>query len=578
MTSTGQGDLAGLEKAPTGIAGFDEITGGGVPRGRPTLVAGAAGSGKTLFALEFLVRGAREPGVMIAFEESAPDLALNVASLGFDLDGMQRDGTLLIDAVRLDPAEFVESGSFDLEGLFIRLASAVAEVGAKRVVLDTIELLFSALPNEAVVRGELGRLFRWLKEQDLTTVITGERGNVDGQLTRFGIEEYVSDCVVVLDHRVVDEMSTRRLRVTKYRGTVHGTNEYPFLISDQGMVVVPITAMNLDHAASDEQLSSGIPALDEMMGGGVFRGSSVMVSGTAGTGKSSISAAYADAACRRGDRALYISLEESPAQIVRNMRSIGYDLRQWVDQGLLRIESIRPTAFGFEEHLAMLHRLVDEFEPRLVVLDALAGLARIGNGRGTSQAIARDIDLLKSRGITAVMTILSRGFEAENTEVDMSSLVDTWLLLRNHESNGERNRLMFVIKSRGTAHSNQVREFLLTDKGPELVKVYVGPQGVVTGSARIAQLEREQRETEANSHEAERRRAALVQRTASIQAQIADLQAQLATENADFESFVSSAGSGPTREAAARTSQGEHLSGLGGQAEPQENSANGGSA
>jgi circadian clock protein KaiC len=523
MTTTGQGELTSLEKAPTGIVGFDEITGGGVPRGRPTLVAGAAGSGKTLFALEFLVRGARdhgEPGVLIAFEESAPDLALNVASLGFDLDGMQRDGTLLIDAVHLDPAEFVESGSFDLEGLFIRLASAVAEVGAKRVVLDTIELLFSALPNEAVVRGELGRLFRWLKEQELTTVITGERGNVDGQLTRFGIEEYVSDCVVVLDHRVVDEMSTRRLRVTKYRGTVHGTNEYPFLISDKGMVVVPITAMSLDHAASDEQISSGIPALDEMMGGGVFRGSSVMVSGTAGTGKSSISAAYADAACRRGERALYISLEESPAQIVRNMRSIGYDLRQWIDQGLLRIESIRPTAFGFEEHLAMLHRLVDEFEPQLVVLDALAGLSRIGNGRGTSQAIARDIDLLKSRGITAVMTILSHGIEGENTEVDMSSLVDTWVLLRNHESDGERNRLVFVIKSRGIAHSNQVREFLLTDDGPELVRVYVGPQGVVTGSARI-RLQRQQQETEANAREA------------------------------------------------------EHLSGPGGQTEPQENSANG---
>ena len=573
-------DLAQLEKAPTGITGFDELTGGGVPRGRPTLVAGPAGSGKTLFGLEFLVRGARdhgEPGVMIAFEESAADLAVNVASLGFDLEGMERDGTLLIDAVHLDPAEFVESGSFDLEGLFIRLASAVAEVGAKRVVLDTIELLFSALPNEAVVRGELGRLFRWLKDQGLTTVITGERGNEDGQLTRFGIEEYVSDCVVVLDHRVTEEMSTRRLRITKYRGTVHGTNEYPFLISEKGLVVVPITAMNLDHAASEERVGSGIPTLDEMMGGGVFRGSSVMVSGTAGTGKSSISAAYADAACRRGERALYLSLEESPEQITRNMRSIGYDLRQWVDAGLLRIEAVRPTAFGFEEHLALLQQLVDDFEPRLVVLDALAGLTRIGDGRRTSHAIARDIDLLKSRNITAVMTILSHGHEAETTEIDMSSLVDTWLLLRNHEENGERNRLIFVIKSRGTAHSNQVREFLLTDTGPELVKVYVGEHSVVTGSARVAELERDQRDTEANAREAERRRATLIQRSTSLEAQIADLQAQLTTEKADFESFMNAEGSGRSRESTERAARAERLSGLGGQTD-QRQSGNGGTA
>ncbi|MBV9831257.1 MAG: circadian clock protein KaiC [Marmoricola sp.] len=567
MSERGE-EPVGLEKAPTGIAGFDEITGGGVPRGRPTLVTGAAGSGKTLFGIEFLVRGARdhgEPGVMIAFEESAPDLAVNVASLGFDLEAMQRDGTLLIDAVHLDPSEFVESGAFDLEGLFIRLASAVAEVGAKRIVLDTIELLFSALPNEAVVRGELGRLFRWLKDQGLTTVITGERGNKAGQLTRYGIEEYVSDCVVVLDHRVTDELSTRRLRVTKYRGTVHGTNEYPFLISDKGIVVVPITSIALEHQASEERVPSGVPQLDEMMGGGIYRGSTAMISGSAGTGKTSIAAAFAQAGCERGDRVLFVSFEESPSQLIRNMASIGIDLRRWVDAGLLRIESVRPTAFGLEEHLALLMRLVDDAEPQLVVLDAIGSMGKAGALHDSAQAVSRDVDLLKSRGITGVMTTLSHSSGDASSEIDVSSLVDTWLLLRNHETNGERNRLMFVIKSRGIAHSNQVREFLLTGEGPQLVEVYVGPEGVLTGSARVSRMEQEEAAREAHAVEGERRRLALAQRKASLQAQIADLQAQLMAEDVAYSAFLDAEDAGQSRGTSDREAQAQRLSTLGAQ-------------
>ncbi|MET0837588.1 MAG: circadian clock protein KaiC [Marmoricola sp.] len=489
MTSANR-PLAGPEKAPTGITGFDDITGGGLPRGRPTLVTGAAGAGKTLFGIEFLVRGARdfgEPGVLLAFEESEGDLATNVASLGFDLDQLERDGLLAIDAFRLDPSEIVETGSFDLDGLFIRLASAVESVGAKRVVLDTIELLFSALPNEAIIRGELGRLFRWCKERGLTVVVTGEKGG-EGSLTRFGIEEYVSDCVVSLDHRVDEQVSTRRLRVVKYRGSLHGTNEYPFLITDRGIVVVPITSVGLGYDASEERVSTGIERLDQMLAGGVYRGSAVMISGTAGTGKTSIAAAMADAACARGEKALFFSLEESPGQLVRNMRSIGIDLQPWVDQGLLMMSSVRPTAFGFEEHLAMLYRILEEFEPTLVILDAVASLAQAGARRETASAIARDLDLLKGHGVTTVMTTLAHGAAHESSEVEVSSLVDTWLLLRNHESNGERNRLLFVIKSRGSAHSNQVREFVLSDDGPQLVDVYVGPDGVLTGSARVRQM------------------------------------------------------------------------------------------
>ena len=491
MTATD--DLpATLVKAPTGISGFDDLTLGGLPKGRPTLVTGSAGSGKTLFGMEFLVRGAvefGEPGVFLAFEELAEDLAVNVASLGFDLPGLERDGLLVVDAFRLDPAEYVETGAYDLEGLFIRLGAAVDEIGAKRVVIDTIEVLFTALPNAGVVRGELGRLFRWLKERNLTVVITGERG-VGGQLTRFGIEEYVSDCVVTLDHRISDEISTRRLRVLKYRGSLHGTNEYPFLITDRGIDVVPITSIGLTHPAPDERVATGIHQLDEMLAGGVYRGSSVMISGSAGTGKTSIAVAMADAACARGERALLVSMEESPAQLVRNMRSIGYDLQPWIDEGLLHLQSVPPTAFGLEEHLVRLRRWVDDVKPTIVILDAIASLVRTGSRSDAASVVSRDLDLLRSRSVTTVLTTLAHGQNAETSEIEISSLADTWLLLRNVESNGERNRLLFVIKSRGSAHSNQVREFLLTEHGPELVDVYVGEQGVLTGSARVEHMSR----------------------------------------------------------------------------------------
>ena len=555
--------LVGPEKAQTGITGFDEVTGGGLPRGRPTLVTGAAGSGKTLFGIEFLVRGARdfgEPGVLLAFEEAQSDLATNVASLGFDLDQLEKDGLLAVDAFRLDPAEIIETGSFDLEGLFIRLAMAVESVGAKRVFLDTIELLFSALPNEAIIRGELGRLFRWLKERDLTVVISGERGDLGG-LTRFGIEEYVSDCVITLDHRVEDQISTRRLRVVKYRGSLHGTNEYPFLITERGLVVVPITSVGLTYEASTERIASGIPRLDEMLSGGIYRGSSVMISGTAGTGKTSIGALMANASCERGEKALFFSFEESPEQLIRNMGSIGIDLRRWIDAGLLLIKAVRPTAYGFEEHLALLHELINEHEPRLVVLDAVASLTLGGAQKATTSAISRDLDLLKGRGITGVMTTLTHGDSEESSEVDVSSLVDTWLLLRNDESNGERNRLLFVIKSRGSAHSNQVREFVLTDEGAELLDVYVGPQGVLTGSERVEQISQESLAQVARADETERRRQELATRLAAIRAEMAALEAQLAAETAEFERFEATADAGRASGAAVRASQGRERSG-----------------
>lgn len=529
-----------LPKAPTGIRGFDEVTGGGLPRGRPTLVTGAAGTGKTLFALEFLIRGARdfgEPGVVMTFEESERDLTDNVASLGLGLDDLVAQGLVACDAMRLDPTQVVAAGSFDLEGLFIRLAAAVDSVGAKRVVIDTIEVLFGALGNEAIVRGEFARLLRWLKDRGLTAVITGERGR-EGQLTRSGIEEYVSDCVIVLDHRVQDEVATRRVRVAKYRGSHHGTNEYPFMITDRGFTVMPLTSVRLTYAASTERVSLGIPRLDDLLGGGIYRGSTVLVTGSAGTGKSGLAAHAVAAACARGEQALYVSFEESPAQIVRNMASLGIDLGHWVDAGLLNLWCERATAAGLESHLDVLEQLLERHRPSLVVIDSIGSLGHVGTAQEVSSIIARHIDRLKRDGTTAILTSLTSEVAEVSTRFDVSSLIDTWLLLRNVEAGGERNRLLFVIKSRGTWHSNQVREFVLTDHGAELLEVQIGPDGVLTGSARFGQLVQETASRAAQAAELTRQRETLAVRRLEVEAQVEALLLEVQNEERQLEALA----------------------------------------
>ncbi len=460
-----------LPKAATGITGLDEITGGGLPKGRPTLVAGAAGSGKTLFAMEFLVRGATqfdEPGVFLAFEENAEELAQNVASLGFDLKELIGQKKLIIDYVRVERTEIEEAGEYDLEGLFIRLGHAIDSIGAKRVALDTIEVLFGALPNQGILRAELHRLFRWLKDKGVTAVITGERG--EGSITRFGLEEYVADCVIVLDHRVNEQVSTRRLRIVKYRGSLHGTNEYPFLIGRTGISVLPITSLALEHTASNQRISTGIDELDEMLGKqGFYRGSSILISGTAGSGKTSLAATFVDAACRRGERCLFFAFEESPGQVIRNMSSIGIDLASHVEKGLLRFHASRPSLYGLEMHLVTIHDLIGEFDPAIVVLDPVTDFFMVGSSTEVKSAITRMIDFLKMKGVTTLMTSLtSENQPADETIVGISSLIDTWISLRNLENNGERHRGLFILKSRGMAHSNQIRSFLLTDHGIKL--------------------------------------------------------------------------------------------------------------
>jgi circadian clock protein KaiC len=520
--------LRPLEKISSGISGLDEITGGGLPKGRPTLVCGNAGCGKTLMAMEFLVRGAvehNEPGVFMAFEENEEELTRNVASLGFDLNALAAQKKIVLDYVRIERSEIEETGEYDLEGLFVRLNHAIESIGAKRVVLDTIEGLFAALPNESILRSELRRLFRWLKDKGVSAIITAEGG--DGRLTRHGLEEYVADCVILLDHRVNEQLSTRRLRVVKYRGSVHGTNEYPFLISKDGFSVLPVTSMGLDHPASSERISSGVERLDTMLGGkGYFRGSSILVSGTAGTGKSSIAAAFVDAACRRGEHTLYFAFEESQNQIVRNMSSINLNLEPWVKKGLLQFHASRPSLYGLEMHLLTIYDAVKKFKPRVVVMDPVTNLISVGTEIEVRSMLTRLIDFFKTEQVTALFPSLTTG-DSSQSEVAIASLMDVWVLLRNIESGGERNRGLYILKSRGMDHSNQIREVLLSNQGIGLVDVYAGPTTVLTGSARIEQEGREKAEADGRKALTERRQREIKRERGVTEAQVAVLRAGL---------------------------------------------------
>lgn len=538
-----RGSSRTLSKAFTGIQGLDEVTGGGLPAGRPTLVSGGAGSGKTLFGLEFLVRGATEfgePGVFMSFEETIPDLTKNAASLGFDLDRLVADKKLFLDHVAITRGEITDTGDYNLDGLFIRIADAVQRIGARRVVFDTIEALFGELPNPSILRAEIHRLFAWLKERGLTTVITAERDQPD-RLTRHGIEEFVSDCVIVLDHRIRDEISTRRLRVVKYRGSTHGTNEYPFLIDEQGISVLPISSLGLDHAAPTERISTGIDRLDGMLSGrGFYRGSSILLSGTSGTGKTSVAAHFVAAACRRGERCLYFAFEESPRQIIRNMRSIGIDLEPWVRKGLLRFHAARPTYGGIEEILLVTQKQISGFKPTVVVVDPITNLLTVSTLGEVRSMLTRLVDFLKTEEVTSIFTSLTApGGSLEASEADVSSLMDTWLLLKAIEVGGERNRALYVLKSRGMDHSNQIREFVLTDHGLHLLDMYLGSEGVLTGSARVAQEGREKAAGTSRRQQQEGRGRELQRKRQIFEARMTMLKAEFEAEEEVIQQGIS---------------------------------------
>jgi len=521
-----------LAKSLTGIRGLDEITEGGLPTGRPSLICGNAGCGKTILAMEFLLHGALdfgEPGVFVSFEETGDDLTDNFAALGYDLKNLNARRLLSVEYIYIERSEIEEAGDYNLDGLFIRLGQAIDAIGAKRVVLDTIEVLFGGLANTAVLRAELRRLFRWLKDKGVTAIVTGERG--EHSLTRYGLEEYVADCVILLDLRVEEQIATRRLRVVKYRGSEHGANEYPFLIDKQGISILPITSLGLDHTVSDERISSGIPRLDTMLSGeGYFRGSSILVSGTAGSGKSSVSAKFVDAACSRGERCLYFAFEESPQQIMRNMRSIGIDLAPWVAQGLLKFHASRPSVHGLEMHLVTMHKLIVEYDPANVVVDPISALTMVGSDTEAKSMLTRLIDFLKTRKITTVLTGMTHvGDKLEASNEEIPSLIDTWLSLRDIEHKGERNRGMYILKSRGMAHSNQIREFILSDKGIDLFDVYLGAEGVLTGAARVGQEAQDRSNVLSRQQDLQRKKREYEHKRLALEANIAALREEFDT-------------------------------------------------
>ena len=534
-----------FEKVPSGIKGFDDITGGGLPKGRPALVSGGPGCGKTLFAMEFIARGIaeyNEPGVFVAFEEKVDDLKKNFRSIGFDLEDFVKKKKLILDHITVERSEIEETGEYDLEGLFIRLGSMIDEVGAKRIAIDTLESLFSGFSNEAILRSELRRLFMWLKDRGMTAVVTGERGH--DSITKYGLEEYVADCVITLDHRVVNQIATRRLRIVKYRGSVHGTDEYPFLISSDGISVLPITSMSLTHTASKKRINTGIARLDTMLGGkGFYRGSSILISGQAGTGKTSIASAFINAACKRNEKCIFFIFEESESQLVRNMKSIGIDLEPWVKKGLLKFHAVRPTAYSLEMHLSMMLKLTDEFKPRMMVVDPISNLYPVGDDIQVRSMLMRLIDYAKSLQVTGIFTNLSSDAPAEtyaleSTEMHVSSLMDAWLILKNIEGNGERNRVFSIIKARGMAHSNQLREFVLSDKGIDLLDLYRGTEGVLFGSARMAQESREAGERLRRNEEIERKQRELDSRRQMMENEIALIRAKFAREEDEMRTII----------------------------------------
>jgi circadian clock protein KaiC len=463
-----------IPKCPTGIKGFDQITEGGLPKNRTTLISGSAGSGKTLWGIDFLINGAlhyNEPGIFMSFEETEDELYKDVASLNLDLRGLVTQRKILLEYVLLERRDIQET-DFNLEGLLIRLEQAIDSIGAKRVVLDSIESLFAGLTDAGILRLEIKRLFRWLKGKHVTAIITGEPGK--GAFTRHGLEEYISDCIILLDNRVYEQISIRRIRVIKYRGSNHGTNEYPFVIDKDGLSVIPITSAGLNQPGTKKRVSTGIPSLDKLFkGGGYTRGSTVLVSGTAGTGKTSLAAAFALERCKRGERCLFLSYEESSGQLIQNLSSIGFHLDPLIKKGLLKIVSTRPSFFGLEMHLLDLYKVIAEFQPTSVVIDPLTSLIGEGNQREIQSMVTRMIDLLKSKGITGFFTSLVSSTAEKYTsgEVGVSSLIDTWIVVRELEEDAGKRRIrgLYIVKSRGMGHSSDVQKLILSDGGIALI-------------------------------------------------------------------------------------------------------------
>jgi len=477
-----------LKKTPSGINGFDEITDGGLPKNRPTIICGNTGSGKTVISMEFLVKGAlkyNEPGVFMSFEETREELATNMESLHFDLDSLIKKRKIYIEYLEIDKSQNIEAGRYDLEGLFVRLQNAITSIGAKRVVLDSLDALFYGLNNNAI-RPEIKRLFKWLKEKEVTAIITSESDN--GFSTKNGLEQYVADCVIALDNRTVNQTTTRRIKIVKMRGSVHGINEYPFSIDMNGISVLPLISQLANQSLSTVRISSGVKDLDGMLDGkGFFEGSSILVSGSAGTGKTSIAISLINATCIKKIRGLYCAFEESSSQITRNMLSIGLDIEPYIKSGVLKMYSSRPTIQNLELHLIAIQKIIEEFDPKIIVLDPITNLIAEGINTEIRQMLAHFVDFLKSKNITVLFTaaITLETVKSNPSDEGISAMVDTWILVRDIETNSERNRGIYILKSRGMNHSTQVREFVITDNGLSLLPIYISAGGILTGSAKL---------------------------------------------------------------------------------------------
>lgn len=530
-----------LAKCPTGIEGLDTLTNGGLPRNRLTLICGSAGSGKTSLGIEFLVQGIikyDEPGLFITFEEKPQEIIENAASIGFDLEDLINKKKLFIEYIPVQEEEVMQSGDYTLEALFIRFEQVITSIAVKRVTLDTLDSIFASLGNTPVLRAEIYRLFNWLKQKNITSLVTSEAGITT--LSRNGLEEYISDCVISLRTNIVSEVLTRFLRVVKYRGSKHGTNEYPFLITDIGINLFPITSNYLNNIVSTEFVSTGVKELDEMMDNkGYYRGSTVLVTGTAGTGKSSLAAVFSNSICQTGERCIYFTFEEMINQILRNMSSVNLNLQQWIDKDLLKFYAYRSPTYGLETHLLTIQNVIKEFKPHAVIIDPITNFDLIGTELEIKSMMTRLIDFLKAQQITALFTSLATTIDPrEQTEIGISSLIDSWLVLQNLEQAGERTRGITILKSRGIAHSNQIREFIITSNGIKLEKIYVGPNGILTGSARLDQEEQEKLHLLLQEKETLRRKKLLEHKKALLEAKIMALKSEFDADVEEIESLI----------------------------------------
>jgi circadian clock protein KaiC len=481
-----------LEKRETFINGLDKILKGGLPKDRVTLVVGVPGSGKTNLALEFLYRGAsdNEPGIFLGFEETKESLRQNAWSFGWNLEALENDNKLSIIEGRLNPETLV-SGKFSLKPLLSIISHKAQEMKAKRLVIDALDVLLQLLEEPFAVRSELHYLNHWLSQQGLTTILTLKPREDGSRLQDFFMS--MVDCVIQLDTRVWNQVSTRRLRVVKYRGSDYGRNEFPFFISENGLQTIPINSINLKHKPFGRKFSTAISLLDRLLDGGIYRASCTLIAGEPGTGKTLLTTTIIQEACRRGEKAVYVSFEESDQAIINNVRSAGINLEPYVKSGRLHFITAMPEATGAEEHLLNLMEAVEKVKPQHVVIDAISACARMGGTQAAYEYLMRALNLLKEKGITIILVNQTSGSreQLELSGIGISSMIDTVIFLSYVHGEGETNRTIQVLKSRGSAHSNQVRECLITDDGIEILDAYVGEAGVLTGTARKVQEARD---------------------------------------------------------------------------------------